>query len=648
MSAMDAAPPERPEPTTTAPAGDLARVPLDLSVFRVGDDPLSATLAARRVGWVGALGHRVAQQLGALFTEHDPWVLLALALAAEAPQEGHICLSLPQQAARLDALHPYGPRPILPPYDAWRARLEASPLVGQARAGQPLVLSGPHLYLEAFWQVQRQLVRALRARLAAGPLLDPTSPALQAALEAVMGPAPARFDLQRLAVAVAAQERLSIVTGGPGTGKTTTVTHLLAVLLALSPAERLRIELIAPTGKAAARLVEAVREAARAHHAELLPHLPESPQTVHRALGLSWGGQGGAEGDPIVADVVVVDEASMIDLVMMNRLVNAVDARARLVLLGDPDQLESVEAGAVLADLCESAEAFSPASAQRLAPLLGSLPEALVAAEGQARGLQAQTVRLRRSWRFTADSDIGRLASAVLAGEVQRALALLQRPGSAQLRFIAPSPELFAQLGPSLRQMAPGDGQSWTATEALAALGRVRVLCAGHEGRWGVRAVNAAIEAWLAAQGALSTRSRFYVGRPVMVTQNDYDVRLFNGDTGVVVETPQGRKVCFPGLGAQGPRFFSVASVPQHQTVFATTVHKSQGSEFDEIVLFLPERAGPILSRSLLYTALSRARAKLTVVGRAEIFEAAVRTQVLRSSGLAAHLAAEIEAADAS
>lgn len=558
----------------------------------------------------------LADALAELALRLDPavsdTVLAVLHELVAASQAGHVCL-------------PFAHRPERP-------ALRASPLVCRPGGYAPLVLDeAGRLYLARHWYDEVRLAERL-AQLARDqwpvneaaliPLLDALFP------QASPQPQP---DRQKLAAALAARQRLLILSGGPGTGKTTTVVRLMAVLASLS-SRPLVMAMAAPTGKAAARLSESV-SAAR----DRLPvsdsvrrSLPATAQTLHRLIGL-FPGAGRPRhhaGNPLPVDVLVIDEASMIDLSLMARTLDALPAHARLILLGDRDQLASVEAGAVLGDLCQRV-AFRPETLAWLERVAGPLPALDATDTGR---LTDAVMLLTHSHRFAAGSGIGEMARRVNEGDGAGVLDLLAHPPGDDIGWerALPLEVAWQAHAPYWAALAQG-----TDPAALAqALSRFMVLAAE---RREVAAFNRAIEARLEGDGHKRTDSDHYPGRPVMITENDYGVGLFNGDIGFVVQRPEGLRVAF----ADGPAWREIAPgrLPAHETVFAMTVHKSQGSEFDAVLLVLPETAGAQLDRALVYTALTRARRHFRVLGSPEVLRAAIESRPARFSGLAERLA---------
>jgi len=596
-------------------------------------DPHDARVALRATGVLAAFNAagvlepadvHVAARIGRLGGEAGEDVLLAVALAVRAIRLGSVCVEL--AAVRRTVLGA-GDEPVdvsalpWPEPVAWAAACAASPLVALGTGGadgRPLRLVDGLLYLERYWR-QEELVRTELAARTEAPPAPVDLERLRTRLDELFGAAgDPREDRQRLAAAVAALRPVTVLAGGPGTGKTTTVAAILA-LLRDRPGPPPRIALAAPTGKAAARLQEAVRAAGAGDLAA---------STLHRLLG--WRPGTGRfrhhRYDRLPYDVVVVDETSMVSLTMMARLLEAVRADARLVLVGDPDQLASVEAGAVLGDL-----ARAPG---RPEPHLDAALRALGLPGGVVNGV----VTLQHVWRFR--GAVAAFAAAVQTGDADAAVALLRR-GSDDLAFA----ESDTAAAPDALRVDVVDAATALATAArandvptaLVALDRHRVLCGHRRGPFGVARWSREIERWLAdALPDLTAHGEWYPGRPVLVTANDHEAGLYNGDTGVVVATPDGPRVAFPGRASPvvPSRLTDVA------TVHATTVHRGQGSQFERVTVVLPPAESPLLTRELLYTAVTRAREFVRVVGSEAAVRAAVARPVSRASGLRHRLGA--------
>jgi exodeoxyribonuclease V alpha subunit len=595
-----------------------------------------------------ALDRQFATTAVGLVESADPTLWLTAAVLSQRTREGSVCMDLGALAgAPIFAGSADGRWPSL---EAWRDGLLGSGLAGPGEPKTPLVLDARNrLYLFRYWNHEQELGRQVRQRL--GPAEFAFDPGLvRAELAWVFGTTPAvspldtEPDWQRAAVALALVSRLSVVTGGPGTGKTHVAVRMLSLLERLehrAGRTRPRSLLLAPTGKAAARLIEAVRLA----RGELGPDGPrgaaldQEALTIHRALGASRGPVTRFAHDaahPLVADIVVVDEASMIDLPLMRRLLEATLPRTRIVLLGDAEQLASVQAGAVLGELCAVSRphVYSVELAQRVADLSGEqLPSAPSARAGC---LDDRVVELTSSRRFSASSGIGALAAALRRGDGVGALAILDHGGP--LRRIEPA-------GPGQRVRAVEslvlEGYAGVLTErdpgaALVRLGAFRVLCAHRRGPAGVERLNRTIERTLAAAELMSPQGERYAGRPVLIEENDYRAGLFNGDVGLMLPEPnRGGDLRVYFFGADGQvRSFYPGRLPRHETAFAMSVHKSQGSEFDHVLLVLPDASSPLLTRELLYTAVTRARERVTVVGAAESVLVGAARRAERASGL--------------
>ncbi|MDR1424546.1 MAG: exodeoxyribonuclease V subunit alpha [Azoarcus sp.] len=614
-------------------------------------ETLNAPPAARRAR--DALADGLARQIGrwarAQGSESaDVRVLVqAVQKLALAACDGHVCLPL----ARLGSADVAELRRVL--LGSGMAIAADSKLL-PARAW-PLVLDGERLYLRVYFDLETRLARALRA-LAADFATDvdddPDDDLIRAALDVCFPPRPGGPpDWQKVAAALALTQRLTIVSGGPGTGKTTTVAALIACLLALEPGTR--IALAAPTGKAAARLREALAARARDLPEAVRLRLPAEAYTVHRLLGpTSTPGRFRHDAaHPLALDLLVIDEASMLDLALAAALLDALPTRARLVLLGDKDQLSAVEAGAVFADL-SAGWRLAAARATRLAALTGAPVEALMHGSSEPATLPDCVVWLTESHRFRADSGIGRLARDIGAGEGAAALARLRARTDPAVTWI--EDEQDAALPPAaLAAMAAGYGACFAALQemrkneppearaarVLQAFERFRVLVAVHDGPRGLAAINARLTQHArAALGLAAPAGPFWPGRPLIVLKNDPVTKLFNGDIGICLPDPDGTlRVWFPTAdGAH--RALSPQRLPEHDTAFALTVHKSQGSEFAEVLLLLPARTVRVLSRELLYTALTRAAQRVTIVGNGAVFAAGCAVRSERFSGLGGRL----------
>ncbi|WP_426281362.1 exodeoxyribonuclease V subunit alpha [Lysobacter soli] len=598
--------------------------------------------ALLRQGALRPVDHALAQslrRLGREVDDADDRVLVAAALASSAIAHGHAGLDLSRPQLVCDAQVEW------PDAAQWRDALEvsrwvASPARDDASPQAPLVLEGDLLYLRRYREYERRLALHLRRIAASSP--DAGDLSGLAPLFAVLFPNAGDSDRQARAAALALLRSLLLVTGGPGTGKTTTITRVLLLLVAqaaLGGRPAPRIALAAPTGRAAERMAESLRAAIASLRdvpgidAAWCDALPSSASTLHRLLGtIPDSPRFRHDADhPLPYDAVVVDEASMVDLPLMCKLVEAVPDGARLILLGDRDQLPSVEAGDVLAAITDAAgegDALPPDLARALKPLLGALPE-----REDGSVLAGHRVQLQRGYRQAQSLELAPLADALRRGDADRATTLL-RDGLAGVHFHedvsdplsgASRETLLASWRASMSLQDPAD--------ALRQAQTVRLLTALREGAQGAGALNQRIEDALAGV----QRDPYFHGRLLLVTENSYRHGLFNGDIGVVQRDAAGVPVAW-FAGSDGVRGFHPASLPAHTGAFAMTVHKAQGSEFDTVWLLLPKQDARTLSRELLYTGVTRARRELHVCASEAVLHAALARHAQRVSGLASRL----------
>jgi exodeoxyribonuclease V alpha subunit len=595
-------------------------------------------------GVLTAADVHVALRLAELAGEDDERVVLAAALAVRGPRLGHVYVDLAtiSETATVDADEAVDVGALdWPTVEAWIARVGASALVdvGEEDGGpSPLRLVGTSLYLDRYWREERQVAADLQA-LGDAPLEAVRDDVLAAGLARLVAD-----ERQRLAAAGALLRRFAVVAGGPGTGKTTTVARIVALLAeqaAAAGAPEPLVALAAPTGKAAARLEEAVHEEAGrldvgdAVRAQLVA---VRASTLHRLLG--WRPDSHSRfrhdrGNRLPHDVVIVDETSMVSLSLMARLVEAVRQEARLVLVGDPGQLTSIEAGAVLGDIVGPAAAaplMRPAARRVLAEVTGGEIAAADPPAGATIG--DGIVVLDRVYRF--GGAIAAVADAVRRGDADAALhALSAAPG--EVTWIPSDDDALAPVldgAVAAARAVIEAARAGDAPRALEALAAFRVLCAHRRGPHGVETWMDRIERWLAAEvEGFGAEGQWYVGRPLLVTENDYGLRLYNGDTGVVVASSDGRATAaFERRGEIVE--FSPSRLAAVDTVYAMTIHKSQGSQFDTAAVLLPAPTSQILTRELLYTAVTRARKQLILAGTEEAIRAAISRPVARASGL--------------
>ena len=569
--------------------------PVDTASWRraVGATGLLAVFNEAAV--IDAADVLVAQRLSALANEADERVTLALALVVRGLRAGSVCLDLRSVEAQVDVADlPW------PAVDGWLAAVWASPLL----AAPHVLRRQEHLlYLDRYWREEVQVADDLRAMVSRG------AAASSADVERLF---PTGYEEQREAAEIALSQRVTVLTGGPGTGKTTTVARLLALFAGQAASgARLRIALAAPTGKAAARLQQAVGQ--EIDKLDLVDQRRLSglqATTLHRLLGGRPDSSSRFRhhrGNRLPHDVIVVDETSMVSLTMMARLLEAVRPQSRLLLVGDPDQLASVDAGAVLADLVD----------------------------GLGADTGSPVVALRTSHRF--GESIGALASAIRDGDADAAIAVLAAGGDHVEWMVDDDPaaalrKVLLPQALALRQAAIlGDART-----ALETLDEHRLLCAHRRGPHGVQHWNRQVERWLTESTGEPIWSDWYVGRPVLVTANDYGLSLYNGDTGVTVNGPDGLRAAIAGGG--DPRAFATSRLPDLETMYAMTIHKSQGSQAAEVTVLMPPVDSRLLTRELFYTAVTRAKSKVRVVGSADEVRAAIEKRAVRATGLALRL----------
>ncbi len=584
-------------------------------------DALYARALISATDW--AFAHAV-QRLGPC---RDPWVGLAAALVSRAADAGHVCLDLEilqDQGLKGDGGEDLGITP--PAAEQWQRRLKACPAVGPPGDYRPMILDGRRLYLHRYHTYECHLAREILGRCASGPSgLDPSR--LASALADLF---PEGAEEQQKAAHLAAVSRFSVISGGPGTGKTYTVAKIILLLQQLAQGRPLKILLAAPTGKAAARMQESLTALLKkAQPARADVAAPPEAQTLHRLLEYSPGeGRFRADAEhPLIADAVIVDEASMIDLALMHQLVQAVPPESRLVLVGDKDQLASVEAGAVLGDICHG-----PSSREAL----GVPTQALVGQD--IKPLSRHIAILTRSYRFDAHSGIGALSRAINVGDADQVLSLLadERLPAVVLRPIGDWARIDAALEAEIARSWQTLFRNTEPAAAFDCLARFKILAAVRKGPFGAEALNARVERLLRRQNLIPPhlpRGGWYPGRPVMITRNDYNHGLFNGDVGIAMEGPGQTQVVFPGPGG-GFRSMAAHQLPEHETVYAMTIHKSQGSEFERIMVVLPNSDLPLLTRELIYTAITRARGAIEIWADPELLARAVRRPLRRASGL--------------
>jgi exodeoxyribonuclease V alpha subunit len=570
----------------------------------------------------------------------DPLIGLSAALASFAVQNGHSCLDLNHHAGA-PVMFDNAPPGIThwPELDRWIAFLTSVKITGKPEDYAPLILDRARLYLQRYWKYERNIVDHVRKRCSS-PLDSPDRQLLMQILSERFPDQTAEIDWQKVAVAAGTFKKFLVISGGPGTGKTSTIIKLITALNSLAGERPLRIAFAAPTGKAAIRLQEAFSAhlagtmnrsgtgnrdpiGALTLHALLKPRA-HSPYFKHD------------RSNPLPLDCLVVDEASMVDQALMSKVFDALPEHCRVILVGDKDQLASVEAGAVLGDLCDrdSTHSFSQG-------MIGALQSVIPEFSPTARtepGLADSIIILRKSFRFDDRSGIGTISRLVREGASEEALKRLKNSDFNDLSWW--TPPSYEALVQRLREIVADHLSLYLREQdpaaALLSFNQNRILCAIRKGPFGVIALNHLIERMLLKQGLVTLSEPAYRGKPIMVTRNDYSIDLFNGDTGIFLPAADGTvglKVFFPVTGA-GTRAIQPHRLPPYETTFAMTVHKAQGSEFDRTVVILPPEPHPLVTRELLYTALSRARSNCELWATEQALVSAIRMKTIRTSGL--------------
>ena len=567
-------------------------------------------------------------------------ILLAACLTSRAYREGNVCMDLTNYSGQ-KIFREFGKNISLPVPDlqAWKKALQQSSVVGRPGDFTPLILDdADRLYMQKLWQHEQNLARRI---------LEKTSQEAPEINADVLKDGLARLfeeqdgiDWQKIAVVAAVNQLFTVISGGPGTGKTTTIIRLLILLLEQGrqrgtlPA----IALAAPTGKAAARMETSIQEAKSAISTsqKIREALPVEAVTIHQLLGAGRHSRRFRfnEDNPLPYDCIIIDEVSMVDQMLMSRLLDAVDTKTRLVLLGDKDQLASVEAGSVLGDICgmQISNTFSEAMRDCLGELDIHLPDKYI---DTPHPLTDHIILLKKNYRFGDDSGIARLATAVNAGRGDEAWDLLHDDHFSDISLkIIRDYESFEQiLADNLLKQFSTVQSVDTPAEKLRRYRRFKILAAHRVGPWGTEIINNRMEDLLRRRALISPYETWYEGRPVVINRNDHSLGLSNGDLGVCIQSEDERLKVYIARDDEAA-LIAPSRLPDFDPAFALTVHKSQGSEFDRVLLVLPEASSKLLSRELIYTAVSRARAQVTIVSSEKAFKKAVQHGLVRHSGL--------------
>jgi exodeoxyribonuclease V alpha subunit len=598
-----------------------------------------------------------ARFIGQLSGSQRPEILLAAAMVSRFTREGNICLDLTSVEGRpLSVDNGDADAVVLPTLAKWTSVLQGCNVVGRPGDYKPLILDNrSRLYLYRYWDYETTLADLIKGRIlnaeenSKRALREVDIPLFGECLSRLF-PADPDDDgdtvWAKIAAFTAFLKRFCVIYGSPGTGKTTVVAKVLALLVEQSKTKELRIALAAPTGKAAFRLQDSIRS-----NREVLASpdvvktaIPGNATTIHRLLG-------SLRNSPyfrfnrcnhLPLDVVVIDEASMVDLPLMSKLLQAMPTEARLILLGDRDQLSSVEAGAVLGDICGTGERkpYSSDFVRTLKTFTGH--DLAVSNAGSMPGIQDCVAGLKKNYRFEKDSGISRVCNEVNAGNSEGAMSVLRSAAYGDISWSdTKGPDAMAS---ALKEVINKRFNNYlkvtdlydNSEQALDFFEEFRILCAVRQGPFGVVALNRVVERVLKEAKLIKPEGEWYKGRPIMITRNDYNLSLFNGDVGVILpdyEKDSELRAFFRDAGGK-MRKFPPVMLPEHETVFAMTVHKSQGSEFEHILLILPDRDSPVLTRELIYTGITRAKKNVEIWGSEAIFRAAVSRRIMRTSGL--------------
>jgi exodeoxyribonuclease V alpha subunit len=580
-----------------------------------------------------------AKLMANLSNQTNEALMMGAALASHFTSLGSSCVNLEHLANQSFPLFAHEGINTLscPPLSDWLNNLQNCSVVGQAGDYTPLILDKHRLYLYRYFYYEQQLATLIRT-LSQTPVQNINLKILEEGLNRLF-PNTTNDDSQQKAARTAVLHHFCIISGGPGTGKTAIIIKILILLLEQNP--NLNIALAAPTGKAAIRLQEAIKQTLTSLKCAptIKAAIPQETYTIHRLLGRrATPPYYRKAGNPLFYNVIIVDEASMIDLALMTQLVQAIPKSARLILLGDKDQLTSVEAGTVLGDICEAGT--KSGKGQKVGDKSDKetlAPNHLQLTNDNVQSLQNSLVFLNKNYRFSQDSGIWALAQAVKQGQSEKALQILQSADYPDVNWYSlkkgerlPTTllnQILTNFSHCLENTSP--------PEVLQKLGTFKILCANRQGPNGVIQINRQIEKELSKKGLIQTHVHSYHGRPIMVTRNDYQLALFNGDVGIILKNIENNQLqaFFPAYD-EPFRTFLLYRLPEHETAYAMTIHKSQGSEFNEVFILLPDQLSPLLTRELIYTGITRARQKVKIWGNEQIFLTACSEKINRSSGL--------------
>jgi exodeoxyribonuclease V alpha subunit len=577
-----------------------------------------------------------AEFLSDLNTTDNQNVFVSAALASNALHDGHSCINLPDFAGKelIQSNLPFSFNKF-PSLDTWITTLRSSAVTGQPGDYTPLILDKNRLYLFRYWNYENQLAQFLTSSITTAYSTVNTS--VEKQIGSLFPGNQDLFDLQHVAVITALFNKCTIISGGPGTGKTTTVAKILALLLQVFGI-KLRIALTAPTGKAAARLsssISAVKETL-AIDEQIKQSIPEKATTLHRLLGIVPHSPYVFHNasNPLPYDVVLIDEASMVDLALMSKCIQALPPKCKLILLGDKDQLSSVEAGSVLGDICDTGTPhfFTEEYCKIIQPFIPQIAPSQKTEPPFANCI----VTLKKSYRFNESSGIGLLSKAINDGDSDTAFDILNRSDQAECCFknLQSDNQFFHELNSYTQKYYQPLLSNHDPQKAFRYLDSFRILCAVRQGPSGVDVVNEHITSILLHRK--SDNQKLFPGKAIMITGNNYVLNVFNGDTAVLMPNESDENSLKAAFRNQDGtiRYMLLRQLPHWESAFALTVHKSQGSEFDNILLILPLIPSPILTRELLYTAVTRAKKRIEIWGNPQILKNCISSKIIRTSGL--------------
>ena len=602
-------------------------------------------LTLNRVGAITDIDAEFCRFLLKLHPDIDESVVLAACLTSMGYRNGDVCLNMDAYAGQtvFDGQVEGAEAVTAPEANSWKTALKASDAVGRPGDFTPLILDDVNrLYFHKLWTYEKDLAAQILAR-AAQQYRNVDEALLKSGLNRLFknGQDDENTDWQQVGAVAAIYNRLTVISGGPGTGKTTTVARILALIMeqAVQRNEQPAIALAAPTGKAATRLEESIANARLSLNInyEIKTAMPAQAVTIDQLLGArrhSSAFRYNSE-NPLPYNVVIVDEASMIDQALMSKLMGALLEKAQIILLGDKDQLASVEAGSVLGDICghNFKNSISSAMMDRLTQLGVGMDNNCV--RDDSATLTDNIILLNKSYRFEQSSGIGTLSQSINAGDAARVLDILndKKFPDASLREVENFSEFEAVLTEKNASRFRAVLEAKTPQQKFECYTRFCLLAAHRTGPWGVDYINQRIERSLQKRGLIPSHQQWYPGKPVIINRNDYTLGLSNGDLGICMRSDDGNLKIFFRVDEM---FMDVwpSRLPDHSPAYSLTVHKSQGSEFDDIMLVLPDSVSKVLSRELVYTAVTRARATVEIIGKPTVLAGAINRTVARNSGL--------------